>query len=155
MPRRKEHINFGKAILFLLAPMAHFGLFGEVVQFNLQWGAGAIDFNLAQLDSTFLFVLGAAWVGTLVGSVLPDILEPATSSWHHGFFHSWTFLIILGVLLWQLSTSTWFVDLFPASHPTEDAWHVPARNFLAFAIVGYMGHLILDQLGNRRNLPLF
>lgn len=51
---------------------------------------------------TALAAVGASTAGSLVGSMLPDILEPATSPNHRGLFHSLLFLGLLGGLLYWL-----------------------------------------------------
>ncbi len=83
----------------------------------------------------FLLSLG---VGATVG-VLPDILEPATSSYHRSFFHSMTFASLSGYLIYKALNN-------------ED---IDNEVKLIMSVMGsaYGSHLVLDGL-TPRGLPL-
>jgi membrane-bound metal-dependent hydrolase YbcI (DUF457 family) len=96
-------------------------------------------FNTSQ--STILSVLG---LGTLffiqiaiaiVASVFPDFLEPATSKYHRGFFHSQFILIISGLLI--------FLSFLGAIITSDLATKILSV-LLSAMILGYSSHLLLD-----------
>jgi len=89
MPGRKLHLSFG----FI------FGCFNVILSLYL------IKIDEAVFNTSKLMILSFIGLGTLifmqiaiatVASVFPDFLEPATSKYHRGFFHSQ--FIILGYL---------------------------------------------------------
>lgn len=71
-----------------------------------------------------------AAAGAFVG-ILPDVIEPATSPRHRGFFHSIALLSVLGYLAYRFF---WCKDL------TKEK----ASATLAAFIAAYGSHLILD-----------
>ena len=73
--------------------------------------------------------LGYALVGGLIGSLLPDRIEPAKHYTHRDFFHSVKLMRILGIML--------LVSL-PLSFLIPEIW------FIFFGIVGYEMHLLAD-----------
>ena len=122
-------------------------------------------------DNDWLLDLLAGMVGGYIGAKLPDILEPATSSWHRDFFHS--FAVGAGTVAY---TPGWLGQVEEHAHQqivqnqlnlrwisdpqqrtkTEISilfWRflVP---FLRGLIAGYVSHLALDAT-TPRSLPLF
>ena len=83
----------------------------------------------------FIYSLGG---GALVG-VLPDLIEPATSGNHRGFFHSLTFATLLGYIFYK-------------RHSNENIGNAMK---IFFGVIGsaYGSHLALDSMTPRR-LPL-
>ena len=77
--------------------------------------------------------------GALTG-ILPDILEPATSSNHRGFFHSISFGILIVFLL---------PGLFRSNFISERC-----KIVLSVLRAAYGSHLVLDSF-TPRGLPLF
>lgn len=84
-------------------------------------------------------VVAVAAIGGVLGGMLPDILEPATSPNHRGVAHSWVVLLglgILGVLLWR----------------NRDRVNL-AQAFRDGLVAGYCSHLIADSV-TPKALPL-
>jgi len=91
--------------------------------------------NLVQSLTPTLFLVGL--IGTLIGSMMPDIFEPAKTSRHRGLFHSRPVLTLTGVLFLVGA----FVSLF-LSGPSGSIVIYAASCFL----VGYASHLLADSL---------
>lgn len=90
--------------------------------------AGSISFLIDGF--TFGLSLGYAIVGGIIGSLFPDILEPATHYTHRDFFHSVRLMKILGViLLISLPISFFIVEV----------------RLIFYGIVGYEMHLLTDE----------
>jgi len=83
----------------------------------------------------WLEMAGACAAGGIVG-ILPDILEPATSPNHRGFFHSFAFIAIL----------LWAFGIFGVKLTLR------ATAFCAATMLCYLSHLFLDSL-TPRSLP--
>ena len=103
--------------------------------------AGLFHSTAGVLTTGALFVSGI--VAVSVGSLFPDLLEPATSSRHRGFFHSRRALDIVGVLFLLSAV----VILFAPG---------AARLSLVFGtscfFLGYAAHLLADSV-TRAGLP--
>lgn len=80
-----------------------------------------------QIDWTLLGFL-VALSACLLGTRLPDILEPPTHPEHRGFFHSY-FILIVTALIGYL--------LFNSLNSRADV-------IVLFLLAGYESHLILD-----------
>ncbi len=91
------------------------------------------------IDGTRLYGLAAV----LAGALLPDILEPATSANHRGFFHSRGVARGIAVLF---GASVLLSYGFPWLPPGPYAF--PASCFF----LGYLCHLLADSL-TPRGLP--
>ena len=78
-------------------------------------------------------------IGSFVGSVLPDKIEPPKHWTHRGFFHSKRLLIRLLIC--------WFVGLIVLA-----CTYSPLLVLLLFGIGGYIFHLFADST-TRRGLP--
>ncbi|WP_292371131.1 metal-dependent hydrolase [Methanoregula sp. UBA64] len=87
---------------------------------------------------TLVFGLFAA----LAGSVLPDLLEPATSSRHRGFFHSKTVLKGAGAAFFGLAL-LWLLPEVPQK---------TVAFVLSALALGYLLHLAADSI-TPRGLP--
>jgi len=83
------------------------------------------------------FLLSAG-VGASV-SILPDVLEPATSSYHRSFFHSMTFASLSGYLIHEALNN-------------EDIDN-ELKLILSVMSSAYGSHLVLDGL-TPRGLPI-
>ena len=86
--------------------------------------------------------LAFGFLAAFAGSILPDLLEPPTSSRHRGFFHSKTVLKVTGIvfcgtaLLWTLPEASQKTVLFA----------------LSTLALGYLLHLAADAI-TPRGLP--
>jgi len=109
-------------------------------------------------------------MGGYVGALLPDVLEPAVSSWHRSTCHSWA---AVGVAVqtvpeqirrWQAYCRAQASDHESQRDASEDpvvrAWHgtcamfwLLAAGFAAGLAAGYASHLMLDAT-TPRGLPL-
>jgi membrane-bound metal-dependent hydrolase YbcI (DUF457 family) len=72
------------------------------------------------------------------GSMIPDVLEPATGSYHRSFFHSFALLFGLGFFT--------FITL-------ENLTGFGVGAIIGFLAVGYLSHLAMDAL-TPSSLPL-
>ena len=115
---------------------------------------------ISALDKRFdssLFLLGAI-VGSLLGSIMPDIIDPPRSPFHRGIGHSRTGnIIFLGILTIALvfthvlTHESLIVDEDSDSEDPSGIEHF----LLGFGwgyIVGQISHLALDS-ASRRGLP--
>ncbi len=93
--------------------------------------------NMKKQDWDLIEVCGAVLLGGMIGR-LPDILEPATSSYHRKFYHSIALLIAFS-----------FKD--KAYNKLE--LNENQRACLDIAIGSYSSHLVVDSIG-KRGLPL-
>jgi inner membrane protein len=80
-------------------------------------------------------ILPVALASSVIGSVLPDIIEPPRNRRHRKFFHSLVLLVLLLVFLHNAYT------LLLIGSPADEV-----TIGLFFAGVGYASHLILDAL---------
>ena len=128
MPGRKLHLFFG-----LL-----FGCLNVVLSLYL------IKIHEAVFTTSKIMILSILGLGTLffmqialaiVASVFPDFLEPATSKFHRGFFHS-QFIFIAASLLNLLS-------ILGAMISSDLATKILSV-LLSAMILGYTSHLLLD-----------
>lgn len=134
----------------------------------------AISAAMSQEQMTFLNflaeVLGGI-AGGLLGANLPDIIEPATSSHHRKFFHSYTWGLTLagGTVKVEMSPAAFFREAAAAMNvqaqepaargesaaPTQFAEF--CLHFMAGAskgvVAGYLSHLVCDAT-TPRGLPL-
>jgi len=76
-------------------------------------------------------------VAVVVGSVMPDILEPAITRRHRGMCHSRGALILM-VFLFGVTALTTIVSLFFA--------HLPEFYSASCFFLGYLFHLLADSL---------
>ncbi len=88
-----------------------------------------------------LFVSGV--VGVAAGSLLPDILEPATSARHRGLFHSRRALKVVSVLFLITAVPVLFAPGFSNLTPVFAS---------SCFFLGYAAHLLADSL-TRAGLP--
>jgi membrane-bound metal-dependent hydrolase YbcI (DUF457 family) len=118
--RREFHLIIGIFVFFMYAYLLH--------------GIHSITIGY--------FVLG--FCAVIVGSILPDILEPATNSKHRGIFHSWWALKCI-VCIFGISVAITLVLALPES-----------TKGIVFAVsccaLGYSFHLLADST-TRRGLP--
>ena len=108
--------------------------------------------------------------GGLFGGMLPDVFEPALSSWHRSFAHSWTTGLTLTTVTgklesWEQSCRTraeHYRSLRdgPSIDPMLRVWYWiaeyfwrAAAGFAAGLLTGYLSHLALDAM-TPRGLPL-
>lgn len=96
---------------------------------------------LGQRQSEAVNPVLAIGVGTTF-SRLPDWIEPATNPQHRQFFHSITFLVVLGYGLKK--TYDW--------NPEDRSGRI-LRFLTLCAGAGYISHLVLDGI-TPRSLPL-
>lgn len=122
MPRAKTHVKTGFFVGFL---------FGGLVSLLKQ-----LSDKHYEADKKMNWIGVVVWgcIGGVISaifSLLPDMLEPAYTPNHRGFFHSYTVLGLLALALFKIDQS---IDLNLA------------RKSLTFcAIIGYGSHLILDS----------
>ncbi|WP_287586843.1 hypothetical protein [Candidatus Borrarchaeum sp.] len=128
MPGRKLHLSFG----FI------FGCFNVILSLYL------IKIDEAVFSNSKLMILSFIGLGTLVfmqiaiatvASIFPDFLEPATSKYHRGFFHSQFILAISGLLI---------LLIFLGAIITSDLATKILSVLLSSMILGYLSHLLLD-----------
>ena len=86
--------------------------------------------------------LASGLLAVFAGSILPDLLEPPTSSRHRGFFHSKTVLKVTGILFMGTAL-LWMLPEVPSKT-------VPF--VLSALALGYLLHLAADSL-TKRGLP--
>jgi membrane-bound metal-dependent hydrolase YbcI (DUF457 family) len=81
-------------------------------------------------------------VAVAIGSVLPDIVEPATSSHHRGFFHS------RGVLACTLFAFivTAAAEIALPYLPSPSQFSFSQIYFISSFLLGYSFHLLADSL---------
>ncbi|WP_462272817.1 metal-dependent hydrolase [Methanohalophilus sp.] len=79
-----------------------------------------------------------ATIFSIIGAILPDIIEPAKSPSHRSFFHSFTMLIIAGLFSYHLLTGTESANM----------------SMIGFLGIGYVSHLVLDST-TPKSLPLY
>jgi LexA-binding, inner membrane-associated putative hydrolase len=121
----------------------------------------------AEIDQ--LIEIAGGMLGGWYGSMMPDALEPATSSWHRDFCHSWAVqvsavkaLALVGA--WESECRKLAIEYQARCQSEPD----PPKRFLyslaelfwrlvtglaAGFIAGYSSHLALDAL-TPRGLPL-
>lgn len=80
-------------------------------------------------------ILPIALESSILGAVLPDLIEPPRNRRHRKFFHSLLFLALLLLFLNQI-----YLNLL-TSEPVDEVTAV-----LFFAGAGYASHLVLDAL---------
>jgi membrane-bound metal-dependent hydrolase YbcI (DUF457 family) len=134
----------------------------------------AISAAMTQEQMTFLNflaeVLGGI-AGGLLGANLPDFIEPATSSYHRKFFHSytWGLAVVGGTVQTEVTPAQFFRNAAAAMQKQAaelSANGQPAAaerfaefyfHFIAGAIkglpAGYLSHLVCDAT-TPRGLPL-
>ncbi len=106
-------------------------------------GVGIVGYALYCHFSDHEFNLGEAALATgacFLGSLCPDVLEPALHSWHRGPCHS----LAAGGVAGHVAT----VPLLGAMTPGFEAV------LISFFALGYLSHLVMDA-GTPRCLPLF
>ncbi|MFZ0004591.1 MAG: metal-dependent hydrolase [Methanoregula sp.] len=118
--RREFHLIIGILVFFVYAYLLH--------------GIQSITIGY--------FVLG--FCAVIIGSILPDILEPATNSKHRGIFHSWGALKCI-VCIFGISALT---DLVLALPESTKVMVFP----VSCCALGYSFHLLADST-TRRGLP--
>lgn len=120
--------------------------------------------------SAFLLESIGGSVGGYVGALVPDVLEPAVSSWHRSVCHSW---VAVGVGVKSLPEHLARWQAYCRAHAAEHerrrdasddamarAWHAACAIFWllvsGFAlglVAGYASHVALDA-ATPRGLPL-
>ena len=119
----------------------------------------------------FAFESLGGLVGGVIGGSVPDVVEPAISSWHRSTAHSWALggtavASVQKVEQWALAMRP-PVRVIPAGlvqRPTvpvasspQFTWEMAIGHFLSGflrgLLVGYISHLALDA-GTKRGLPL-
>lgn len=122
MPRATEHAKTGFIVGLIVGGLISF--LRQSTESDLK-GDKNIDWSE---------IIGWSLIGGLVSfffSLLPDILEPAYTPNHRGFFHSFTVFGLLAIALFKIDQST-ELDIL--------------RKSLFFCgIVGYGSHLVLDS----------
>ena len=105
-----------------------------------------------------------------VGSMIPDALEPATSSWHRSFAHSHLASVAIpavtvpGIIEWQERCRITAEEHQTLAAQATDGWSRFWHQFLAFVwhmlsgaavglVAGYLSHLVLDST-TPRGLPV-
>ncbi len=122
--RKKSHV-LGAVIFGVLAFFLYRILtFRSLI--NLQ---GLIQILLSMRVYMFLSMVGSS----ILGGILPDILDPPFTRYHRSFAHSRT-LFFLMLLFWFLSL------LLLLKRPDL------VSSILYFFLTGYMSHLILDGI---------
>jgi hypothetical protein len=105
------------------------------------YAAGLFHSTAGVLTTGALFISGI--VAVSVGSLFPDLIEPATSARHRGFFHSRRVLKIVCVFFLLMAFPVLFI-------------HGISRSSLIFGIscsfLGYAAHLLADSV-TRAGLP--
>jgi len=113
--------------------------------FSLLWESVLLikDFTDEKKIDTVLALkrLGIAGTFAVIGVLLPDILEPATSPHHRQFFHS---LFLAGLLI------TFFVMLKKKTITIEND---DVRRILNNLGIGYSVHMVQDA-GTPKGLPV-
>ncbi|MFP4655529.1 MAG: metal-dependent hydrolase [Methanohalobium sp.] len=85
-----------------------------------------------------------ALIFSIIGSVLPDKIEPAKNSHHRSLFHSKIALVIAGSITYYIL----FIGNFNITGEPVIEY------FIGFFCIGYISHLILDAT-TPAGLPLF
>lgn len=100
-------------------------------------GAVVLIIGLTGIDIALGTILVAA-IFSALGSMLPDLIEPATSGYHRSLFHSFAMLFCLGffTLVLLASVSTFGIGAI-----------------VTFVAVGYLSHLSMDAF-TKASLPL-
>lgn len=145
MPNRRVHVGVGLAV----------GV-----------GAGVVTATRLPAEQQVLQVLTAG-IGGIVGSLTPDVLEPATSPNHRAAFHS----LAAGASLTAAWVADWAADCrqralecearaSAAINPDAKSWEAfkaflwrALAGFLIGFFAGYASHLVLD-VGTSRGLPI-
>jgi membrane-bound metal-dependent hydrolase YbcI (DUF457 family) len=91
-------------------------------------------------DAGALFLFGI--VAVAAGSVLPDIVEPAITSHHRGFFHSKG---VLACTLFVLVVTV-LVEKDPSLLPASSQLSFTQLWFISSFFLGYAFHLLADSL---------
>jgi hypothetical protein len=134
-------------------------------------GIGAAAYAARQQTGNRLIIESVGGgVGGYVGALLPDILEPAVSSWHRSTCHSWA---VVGIAVqtvpdeirrWQEYCRAQAAHHERQRDTSQDSvartWHgacamfwLLAAGFAAGLAAGYASHLVLDAT-TARGLPL-
>jgi len=92
---------------------------------------------LSRVHPAGIVLLTYGLLGVAIGSVSPDVLEPATSSRHRGTFHSRRALRVTGVLFFLTALG----GLVPSGLSALSAAY-PASCLL----LGYASHLLADSI---------
>ncbi len=128
MPDRKAHLSLGFIV----------GCFYIILSLNLIKVQKAV-FTVS--ESIFFAMLGLVTLFFMlisiatVASIFPDFIEPPTSKYHRGFFHS-QFMFIIASLLNLMS----FLSAMMASDLATKIFSV----LFSAMISGYTSHLLLD-----------
>ncbi len=123
MANRKEHIKVGAIV-------------GGICNFAWQLTKIYADTHRPQnfLDAlsrvNYWEVAGFAAVGGFVFGCLPDILEPATTPFHRGFFHS---------------AGCWSAVCYGAFGKHSEEWELEERMQIRSMALSYLSHLYLDS----------
>ena len=116
--RRRGHLAIGIVIFFLYSYfMIHFSTI---------------------TDASLLFGI----VAVLIGSVLPDIIEPPTSSKHRGFFHSRG---VLGCTLFAFIVTV-VAEIALPYLPSSSQFSFSQIYFISSFLLGYSFHLLAESL---------
>jgi membrane-bound metal-dependent hydrolase YbcI (DUF457 family) len=116
--RRGVHLAIGIIIFFLYSYL--------IIRFRPDAGA--------------LVVAGI--IAVAAGSVLPDIVEPATTSHHRGFFHSKS---VLACTLLAFMVTV-LVEKYPLLLPSSSQLSFTQLWFISSFFLGYSFHLLADSL---------
>jgi membrane-bound metal-dependent hydrolase YbcI (DUF457 family) len=123
MPNRAKHLAIG-GVASALCELLY--------QYSQSKSANILDFFSKELD---LGNVLAASAGGLIGSLAPDLLEPAYNPNHRQFFHSWATFGGVGAAGSYLTGNT------------------PQAAFARGGVVGYASHLLADAR-TPKGLPL-
>lgn len=107
----------------------HIGI-GIIVFLGYSWVIGGI---VSTINDPWIWG-GAAVV---IGSIIPDWIEPATSYRHRGLFHSFSTLMAVGLLF----GSTALIAVITAFLSAFSAFYLISCFFL-----GYLFHLLADSI---------
>lgn len=99
------------------------------------------DFNVYPFDIYWALL---AITFSIIGSVLPDKIEPAKNSHHRSLFHSKIALVIAGYIIYKIII---IGNFNIAGEPL-------IGQFTGFVCIGYISHLILDAT-TPAGIPLF
>jgi membrane-bound metal-dependent hydrolase YbcI (DUF457 family) len=83
--------------------------------------------------------IGYGFIGVIIGSILPDILEPAKSWMHRGVGHSKRTLKMLGMIFAVnaiLALFSFFINIFSIFY------------VISCCLLGYIVHLLADATTN-------
>ena len=100
------------------------------------------DVNSKGIDVNFIFI-PIILLLTIIGSILPDVIEPSKNKFHRKFFHSVLLLMIIFV----------FIIMTYKKLIISGNFDNPILACYFFIGCGYVSHLVMDSI-TRNGLPL-